>query len=132
MSPTSTTTVTADVASLPQSVSTSIHFIDPPEGEKRLWQNINSDHTGKRPRNWEQAVHTVSVENWRGNPDIALDTTGFQVVSDKPTKHIKDGEVDVQNYYDESIKFIKEVTGASRVELFDHSQSCLHVLTLLF
>ncbi|KAH8822924.1 hypothetical protein DL96DRAFT_1619868 [Flagelloscypha sp. PMI_526] len=103
------------------SVQSDILFIDPPEGEERLWININSDATGKRARNWEQATHNVSIEDWRGNKDIALDTTGFQVVSDKPTQFIKNGEVDVDNYYKESIELIKEATGASRVELFDHT-----------
>ncbi|KIY66356.1 hypothetical protein CYLTODRAFT_423512 [Cylindrobasidium torrendii FP15055 ss-10] len=91
-----------------------------PENGERAWANINADATGQRLRNYEMVPHTIPIQNWRESKDIALDVTGFQLGT-RPTNFIKDGEVDVENYYQESINLIKEITGATRVELFDHT-----------
>ncbi|KAK0448095.1 hypothetical protein EV421DRAFT_1889485 [Armillaria borealis] len=41
--------------------------------------------------------------------------------SNHPTQFIKDGEVQVEGYYNESTALLKEITGASKVVIFDHT-----------
>jgi len=64
------------------------------------------------------------VENVRGKEDtVTLDTAGFQFYS-RPAKHksfVNDEEIR-REYYRESEQLLKEVTGASKVTIFDHSQ----------
>jgi len=66
---------------------------------------------------------TVVIENIRGKEDsVSLDTAGFQYYK-HTSKHItfaNDEEI-FREYYPESIELIKKLTGASRVELFDHT-----------
>ncbi|KAH8822912.1 hypothetical protein DL96DRAFT_1470257 [Flagelloscypha sp. PMI_526] len=107
--------------STPHTVLGEIVFNRPPPNEQNLWIRNDVDATGKRPRNWKQEPHMMPIEDWRGSDDIFLDTAGFQLVSDVPTQHIKDGEIDVENYRTESIELIKRVTGACNVVLFDHT-----------
>jgi hypothetical protein len=53
---------------------------------------------------------------------VTLDTAGFQFYR-VPSKHASfaNDEVIKKEYYPESIELIKRLTGATRVELFDHS-----------
>ncbi|KIM75142.1 hypothetical protein PILCRDRAFT_827573 [Piloderma croceum F 1598] len=57
---------------------------------------------------------------------ILLDTAGFQV-SKKAAKHQSFTNDDVidNEYYPECIKLSKELTGTSKVVLFDHSSPIL-------
>lgn len=104
------------------SVTSELSFMIPPPDGVRAYQHINVDPaTGKRDMNYTREPYSVSIEDFRGRDDILLDTAGFQLYSDKPTSFIKDGQVDVEGYYEESIAAIKELTGATRVQLFDHS-----------
>lgn len=85
---------------------------------------VNVDpKTGKPVRNWVPEAHTVEIENVRGKEiNYTLDTAGFQYHT-KPSKHatfVDDEEIRGE-YYPESLELIKEVTGASKVVLFDHS-----------
>jgi hypothetical protein len=109
----STTTVTTKLT----------YFTLPADGSKP-WVDINVDSaTGKRGQNWEPTEHIAEVEDLRGNLSAAsLDTTGFQFFH-HPTKHTAfDNDEDIQReYYPESIDFIKQTTGATRVVVFDHS-----------
>ncbi|KAH9024074.1 hypothetical protein EDB85DRAFT_2150768 [Lactarius pseudohatsudake] len=66
--------------------------------------------------------HAVKVENLRGRDEAALDKNGFQFFH-HPAKHTSfanDEEI-LREYYPESIELIKQLTGASRVVLFDHT-----------
>ncbi|KAG1727479.1 uncharacterized protein EDB91DRAFT_891872 [Suillus paluster] len=100
-----------------------VYFSPPPDGS-RPFTSINADSkTGQRARNWEQEVHTVEIENVRGKEsDYTLDTAGFQyhTKASKHTAFINDEAIRGE-YYPESIEFLKEVTGASKVVLFDHT-----------
>ncbi|KAG1728912.1 hypothetical protein EDB19DRAFT_1745201 [Suillus lakei] len=81
-----------------------VYFAPPPDGSR----------PARRARNWEQEVHTVEIENVRGKEsNYTLDTAGFQYLT-KASKH-------KQNYYPESIELLKDITGASKVVLFDHT-----------
>ncbi|KAG1847341.1 hypothetical protein DFJ58DRAFT_717223 [Suillus subalutaceus] len=105
-------------------VSAELVYFAPPLDGSRPFTNINADSTtGLRPRNWQQEVHTVEIESVRGKEsDYTLDTAGFQYVT-KPSKHstfINDEEIR-REYYPESIELLKDITGASKVILFDHT-----------
>lgn len=110
----SSTTTTADL----------IYFAPPPDGA-RAFININADSiTGKRERNSVEQVQQADIENLRGKEDsVSLDTAGFQFYRRAATHTKFTDNAEIRNeYYPESIELIKELTGASRVELFDHSK----------
>jgi len=100
-----------------------IYFSPPPDGS-RPYTNINSDpSTGERDKNWVQEEHTVEIEDLRGKEDsVTLDTAGFQFAK-KAAKHksFTNDEDIKKEYYPESIELIRELTGASKVVLFDHT-----------
>jgi hypothetical protein len=105
-------------------VSAELVYFAPPHDGSRPFTDINADPTkGRRRHNWEQEVHTVEIENVRGKEsDYTLDTAGFQYVT-KPSKHsafINDEDIRGE-YYPESVEFLKDFTGASKVVIFDHS-----------
>lgn len=86
--------------------------------------HINADPTtGVRERSYTQEEKEVEVENLRGKEDsVTLDTAGFQFYQ-IPSKHTSFATDDLikEEYYPESIELIKKLTGATRVEIFDHS-----------
>lgn len=108
-------------------LATLSYFVPPPTGEK-AYQHINADPlTGEREANYTRADYAVVIENLRGKEgegeEATLDTAGFQLFN-RPAKYTTfdngDEEI-VKEYYPESIELIKELTGASRVVLFDHT-----------
>ncbi|KAK0191638.1 hypothetical protein F5146DRAFT_1049700 [Armillaria mellea] len=79
-----------------------------------LATNISS--VGENDKNYSLEPKTVTIENFRtklGSESITLDTAGFQLFSNYPTQS--------KGYYNESIALLKEITGASRVVIFDHT-----------
>ncbi|KAF8996120.1 hypothetical protein BDQ17DRAFT_1364751 [Cyathus striatus] len=65
----------------------------------------------------------VQIENIRGNEgSVTLDTTGFQYFK-RAAKHtaFTDDATIKEEYYPESIDLVKELTGASKVVIFDHT-----------
>lgn len=110
----------------PSTVQTTVSFYKAPADGQPAWGNINADPvTGKRDGNYTLESHEIKVENIRGREDtVTLDTAGFQFYSNHPAAHKSfnnDEEIE-KEYYPESIELIKELTGASRVVLFDHSK----------
>jgi len=107
----------------PRFVDTTLKYFTPPADGSRAWTFVNPDPTtGKRDANWEHSEHVVKVENLRGRTDTTLDNNGFQFFH-HPAKHTSfanDEEIE-REYYPESIELIKQLTGASRVVLFDHT-----------
>lgn len=113
----------------PASTANLLYIVEPVDGV-RPYQNVNADPiTGERPRNFEREEKSVVIENVRGKENyVSLDTAGFQFYR-YPSKHTtfaNDEEIR-EEYYPESAELIKKVTGASRVELFDHSKLLHHV-----
>jgi len=99
------------------------YFVPPADGS-RPFNTINADlKTGQRSRNWEPEEHAVEIENIRGKEDeYTLDTAGFQYVQNKPKHTAFTNDEDIKKeYYPESIQLLKELTGASKVVLFDHT-----------
>ena len=97
--------------------------VPPPHGERAYMHIFRDSKTGIQKRNYEIEEKEVIIENLRGKEDSAtLDTTGFQLFH-RPAKHTSfatDEEI-YREYYPESTELLKELTGASRVVVFDHS-----------
>jgi hypothetical protein len=106
-------------------VSTQLSYFTLPADGSKPWVNINADPvTGRHDKNWESAKHLVEIEDLRGKLSaVSLDTNGFQFFLHpaKYTSFTNDEEVR-REYYPESIDFLKQTTGASRVVIFDHSK----------
>lgn len=106
-------------------VDTRINYFTPPaDGSKPyIWTTVN--HPGGGPmRNWEPILHDVRVENVRGREKaFTLDTSGFEFHNVPSREKISfDNEEEIKSkYYAESIENIKNLTGASRVVIFDHT-----------
>jgi len=112
------------VSSEPRFVDATLSYFSPPEDGSKPWSSINPDPTtGERASNWKYKTHAVKIENLRGRADATLDKNGFQFFH-HPAKHTSfanDEEIK-REYYPESIQLLKQLTGASRVVLFDHSE----------
>ena len=113
------------MVSPPDSTTANLLYIVEPKDGVGAYQYVNADPvTGERQRNFEREEKSVIIENIRGKENsVSLDTAGFQYYC-YPSKHTSfanDEEIR-QEYYPESAELIKKATGASRVELFDHSQ----------
>ena len=112
----------------PNSTTGTLLYLVPPTNGERAYQHINSDPTtGERKRNFTRQEKTAVIENVRGKEaNYSLDTTGYQFYKHKSkfTNFTNDAAIRAE-YYAESIELLKKLTGASRVELFDHSASPL-------
>ncbi|THG95318.1 hypothetical protein EW145_g7979 [Phellinidium pouzarii] len=100
-----------------------VYFIPPADGSKP-WQYVNVDLTqGELQRNYTLEPFEAEIENVRGKESaFSLDTSGF-LYARAEAKHksfTSDEEVE-REYYPESIELLKQLTGASRVVLFDHT-----------
>jgi len=85
-----------------------------------LWDD---PETGKRTSNYELVSIEVPIENVRGKESsYNLDASGFQFIT-HPTaeQEFTDPDKIKKEYYAESGAFIKKVTGANRVIVFNHS-----------
>ena len=117
----------------PACTTANLAYIVEPKGGIVAYQYVNADPiTGERQRNFEREEKSVTIENVRGKENsVSLDTAGFQFYR-HPSKHTtfaNDEEIR-QKYYPESAELIKNVTGASRVEFFDHSQLLRFALSI--
>ncbi len=113
-------------------VTATLRYFSPPEDGAKPYIYINADaSSGQRQRNWTTVPHEVQIENIRGREDtVSLDTTGFQYFR-RPAKHttFENDEVIEKEYYAESIELVKELTGASRAVVFDHSECRMYSLS---
>ena len=76
------------------------------------------------PTNMAHEAHTVRIHDLRPiSSEVALDRQGFALVEQRTAVHDFWDEEEVRRvYYPEAERFIAEVTGASRVFIFDHLQ----------
>ena len=118
----------------PVSTTADLFYALEPEGGVRAYQRVDIDpSTRERVRNFEVEAKSVVIENVRGKEDsVSLDTAGFQFYKHTSKHKTFDNDEEIRReYYPESVELIKKLTGASRVELFDHSKrlrSCMYVL----
>ncbi|OSX61030.1 hypothetical protein POSPLADRAFT_1057973 [Postia placenta MAD-698-R-SB12] len=108
----------------PNTIQAELNYFSPPTDGSKPYININADPaTGVRQRNFDSEPHIIDIENIRGEQgSVTLDTAGFQFFR-RPATHkafIDDKAVETE-YYPESIEFLKEITGASRAVVFDHT-----------
>ena len=128
-----TYTPTFAMTATPVSTTADLFYALEPEGGVRAYQRLDIDPlTGELARNFKLEAKSVVIENVRGKEDsVLLDTAGFQFYkhTSKHTTFDNDEEI-YREYYPESMELIKKLTGASRVELFDHSMqfTLVHVL----
>ena len=122
-SPNTTTTLRMTISPADTVTATLLYFSPPADGSKpHTYINVEPS----RPqRNWEKVPHQVRIENIRGREgSVSLDATGFQYFRRAATHTAFDNDEAVEReYYSESIALVKELTGASRVVVFDHSES---------
>ena len=85
------------------------YVLEPPAGRPKT--NIGAD------------PHPVTINDVRGNEDaVGLDKTGFQFVKHvSQEKDFLDEEKITTEYYKEVEELLKNVTGAKRVVIFDHT-----------
>ncbi|KAH9477751.1 Hydroxylase/desaturase CTB9 [Psilocybe cubensis] len=111
----------------PTTVTTTLSYFSPPvDGEKPYQKVITDPETGDRSfkRNWSGDERSnIVIENLRGKEEtVSLDKTGFQFFqhTSNHTSFVNDEEIKAE-YYPESVELIKKLTGATRVEIFDHT-----------
>ena len=94
-----------------------------PEGGVRAYQHVDPP-AGEKVMNFELEAKSIVIENIRGKEDfVSLDTVGFQFYKHTSKHTTFDNDEEIRRvYYPESIELIKKLTGASRVEIFDHSK----------
>lgn len=109
-------------------VATVVYGLPPADGERAAFRFLASPDpvTGKLfTKNYDTEEKTMIIENVRGKEDtVSLDTTGFQFFkhASKLTADSFSNETTIRTeYYPESVDLIKKLTGATRVEIFDHS-----------
>ena len=101
-----------------------IYFGPPPDGTRAFIKAFADEATGKHAKNSTEEKHLAEIENLCGKENIvSLDTAGFQLVKRAAT-HTKftNAEEIEKEYYPECIDLIKELTGASKVVVFEHSE----------
>jgi hypothetical protein len=79
---------------------------------------------GEPQPNMVHEAHTVKVRSMRPiQSEISLDRDGFALVEQRSAaRDLWDDDEVRRVYYPEAAEFIKQVTGASRVHVFDHVQ----------
>ncbi|KAI0311577.1 hypothetical protein OF83DRAFT_1177433 [Amylostereum chailletii] len=110
--------MSADTATVAATIN---YFVPPKDGSKPI-TTVDRD-SNKFSANWETRPHAVSIEDVRGKEDeYTLDRVGFQFFKHPASHTAFKNDKDIEKeYYPESIDFIKQVTGASRVVIFDHT-----------
>ncbi|KIL65084.1 hypothetical protein M378DRAFT_541863 [Amanita muscaria Koide BX008] len=103
--------------------ATICYGVKPPDGSPAYTTVNVNPATGQRDRNYTFESKAVEIENLRGREGtVSLDTAGFQF-GVRPSKHksfTNDEEVK-KEYYPECEELVKELTGATKVVIFDHT-----------
>lgn len=105
-------------------VTSTLYYFQPPLDDSKPWVEVDIDpKTGNRPSNFSQEERQFDIENVRGREnEYDLDTAGFRFHEHTSSfKNFENEEAIKKDYYKESVDLIKEVTGANRVVIFDHT-----------
>ena len=114
------------MAANPVSTTANLVYAIEPEGGVRAYHHVKVGHgdpiTKERRSNVGREKKSVVIENVRGKEDsISLDTAGFQFYKHTSKLSTFDNDEEIRRvYYPEGIELIQKLTGASRVEIFDH------------
>lgn len=106
----------------PHDVPTSLNYYTP-IGTEEPYQYVLSPPEGKEPHNLGVEPHDITVHDARGREnEFSLDKSGFQFVKyPSVEKEFDDDERIKAVYYPEVEALLKEVAGAKRVFIFDHT-----------
>ncbi|KAB5591603.1 hypothetical protein CTheo_4951 [Ceratobasidium theobromae] len=101
-------------------VETRLNYFNPPADGSKPYQWTIANHPGGGP------MRAIQVENIRGRESssaFTLDTSGFEFhrIANQQVISFDDEEEVRTVYYDECVRNIKRITGASRVVIFDHT-----------
>jgi len=116
-------------SNLPRTVTASINYFTPPEDGSLPWSKADRNSTtGEEYTNWKRDPRDVVIRDVRGEEDqYALDIAGFSFHQGKTTlsgEEFDDEERVKSGYWKESEEVLRGVTGARKVVVFDHSESC--------
>ncbi|KAK1226891.1 hypothetical protein PQX77_010107 [Marasmius sp. AFHP31] len=104
-------------------VPAKLHYFVPPADGSKPYTYTHEPPEGVPRVNYTTREHVLQIENVRGKEDaVGLDKTGFYF-GKHPASHTSfknDAEIE-KEYYPESIELIKQLTGATKVVLFDHT-----------
>ena len=106
----------------PHDVPTSLNYYTP-IGTEEPYQYVLAPPEGKEPNNLGVEPHDVTVHDARGREaEFSLDKNGFQFVKYPSAEKEFDSDERIKEvYYPEVEKILKEVAGAKRVFIFDHT-----------
>jgi hypothetical protein len=107
-------------------VTATINYFSPPADGSQPWTKADRDPvTGEQATNWTRDPHEQQIEDVRGQEQsYTLDEAGFSYHVGPTALGANDFDSDEiirERYYPESIEYLKKVTGASKVVLFDHT-----------
>lgn len=97
-------------------------FVEPPPGENAFVYTEGTPNPTDRVRNFELKGTPVTIHDVRGKEaDFTLDKAGFQYLKHATAVQDWGNDEEIKAvYYKEVEEMMKEVTGASRVVVFDH------------
>jgi hypothetical protein len=111
----------SNLESLPY-VEAELNYLGP-MSERPRYHAYETD-AGERRSNMSYDPHTMRIHDLRPiSPELDLDTQGFALLEQRSAvQDFWDDDEVRRVYYPEAERFIAEVTGASRVFIFDHLQ----------
>jgi len=126
-----TTVLTSTAVPTPRIVHTTLNYFTPPPNGEKPYAIINGigefTADGKPRQNWAPEAKEVGIEDVRDRIEEfsgkeSLDRSGFAYLSAPSVeKDFEDEEKIKGAYYEESMNYIKKVTGATRAVIFDHT-----------
>jgi hypothetical protein len=117
--------VVADYSSpsldLPLDVKAQLRYLEPPTEKPRSLEFEPPPGVPQSTAVWSE--HAVEIRDVRPlAPTLSLDREGFQLLTQPSSvRDFGDEEAIRSQYYDETISLLEDVTGASRVVVFDHT-----------
>ena len=108
-------------------VSAKVNYSTPPADGSKPYNYVSKPPAGVPSSNYKAEEYILQIENVRGKEDtVSLDQNGFYF-GKHPATHtaFSNDEEIAKEYYPESIDLIKQLTGAAKVVLFDHSKFLL-------
>ena len=115
-----------DSAYIPRGeVTTELNFYAPPADGSKPFYYVEEPPEGQLKQNYGTTAIAVTIHDIRGREsDFELDTSAFATVTTGPSteKDFRDDESIKKNYYPEVEELLlKNVPGAKRIFLFDHT-----------
>ena len=100
------------------------YSVPPTDGSRHFTTLYDDVSIGGKLQSWTPDIRTVEITDVRGKErEYTLDNNGFEFhhYPSKHTRFVDDGEIKVE-YYPETAAFVKKMTGAKKVFMFDHGR----------